>query len=580
MKASGIEPGQRRLFGVQTTGRTYRNLSPAAFAMASENNIAVPMRDGIALHADLHRPKDEGRHPALVAISPYPRQVQHMGVPVGFIEAGQSDFFVPRGYAHLIANCRGTGGSGGTYGFMAEPEHHDLYDLIEWIAAQPWCDGEVGMIGVSYFAIEQIRAAIMAPPHLKAIFPFSATLDWYREILYHGGIFTGGFARKYLNAIGMASRPREDFYRNRVFQALNAIIRLGPLHRKIARPKANPVSMLARALRFPYAPHPWDELYTEIAVEHPLFDEFWRSRDMTDQIGQIAIPLYLGADWENVSVHLLTPFLALDRLKPGTPFRVALAPRGTLQWPWETLHIEALAWFDHWLKHRDTGIMEGPPIRYLVEGTEEWRATDTWPPQGVRFIDLPLGADGKLGGNASDGARDYLYLPANYERPRNSNPPALPDRLAWESAAAREPIELIGGCVLHLVAASTANDTDWIVKLQDVAPDGSARDLTQGWLRASHRALDPTRSKPHFPDHAHDRIDPLTPGAATSFEIAILPTAHRFAPGHKLRLVLASEDGGGFAMQGLSHTGLGIAARNRVFARSLLMLPLARGSFG
>ncbi|HKT17873.1 MAG TPA: CocE/NonD family hydrolase C-terminal non-catalytic domain-containing protein, partial [Stellaceae bacterium] len=361
---------------------------------------------------------------------------------------------------------------------------------------------------------------------------------------------------------------------------LNAIIRLGPLHQKIARPKANPVSMLARALRFPYAPHPWDELYAQIAIEHPLFDEFWRSRDMTDQIGQIAIPLYLGADWENVSVHLLTPFLALDRLKAGTPFRIALAPRGTLQWPWETLHVEALAWFDHWLKHRDTGIMEGPPIRYVVEGTEEWRATDTWPPAGGRFVDLALGADGRLGGNASDGEHDYLYLPANYERPRNTNPPALPDRLAWDSAPAREPVELIGGSVLHLIAASTANDTDWIVKLQDVAPDGSTRDLTQGWLRASHRALDKARSKPHFPYHAHDRIDPLTQGAPTAFEIAILPTAHRFAAGHRLRLVLASEDGGGFAMQGLSHTGLGIAARNRVFARSRLTLPLARGAFG
>ena len=131
-------------------------------------------------------------------------------------------------------------------------------------------------------------------------------------------------------------------------------------------------------------------------------------------------------------------------------------------------------------------------------------------------------------------ARDYLYLPANYERPRNSNLPALPDRLAWESAAAEEPVELIGGCVLHLVAASTANDTDWIVKLQDVAPGGSARDLTQGWLRASHRALDPARSTPHFPDHPHDRIEPLTPGEPTEFEIAILPTAHD--PGSVVRV--------------------------------------------
>ena len=128
-------------------------------------------------------------------------------------------------------------------------------------------------------------------------------------------------------------------------------------------------------------------------------------------------------------------------------------------------------------------------------------------------------------------------------------------------------------------AASTASDTDWIAKLQDVAPDGSAQDLTQGWLRASHRALDATRSTPHFPYHPHDRIEPLSPGVRTEFEIAILPTAHRFRTGHRLRLVLTSQDGGGFAMQGLSHTGLGIAARNRIFASSRLTVPLARGSF-
>ena len=579
MKPSGIEPGQRRLFGVQTTGRNYRNLSGPEFEVVTDINVAVPMRDGIALHADVHRPAVAGRHPALVAISPYPRQVQHIGLPIGFIEAGQTDFFVPRGYAHVIANCRGTGGSGGTYGFGAEPEHYDLYDLIEWTAAQPWCNGEVGMIGVSYFAIEQIRAALMEPPHLKAIFPFSASLDWYREILYHGGIFTGGFARKYLNAIGMASRPKEDFFRGLLLSALNAIIRLGPLHSRIARPKANPVSMLARALRFRYDPSPWDEIYSQIAVEHPLFDEFWRSRDMTELVDKISIPIYMGADWENVSVHLLTPFLALDRLKPGTPFRVALAPRGALQWPWETLHVEALAWFDQWLKHRDTGIMEGPPIRYVVEGADEWRATSSWPPEGTRFVDLLLGADGRLGAGTPEGARDYLYLPENYDRPGNTNPPWLPDQLTWDSSAITEAVELTGPFVLHLVAASTANDTDWIAKLQDVSPDGSARDLTQGWLRASHRALDATRSKPQFPYHPHDRVEPLLPGVATDFEIAILPSAHRFPAGHRLRLVLTSHDGGGFAMQGLNHTGLGIAARNRVFARSRLTVPLLLGSF-
>jgi uncharacterized protein len=148
---SGTEPGQRPLAGIQTTGRPYRNLSEPQFAIRREDNVAVVLRDGVKLLADVHRPDNPARFPALVAMSPYPRQMQGLGIPAGFVEAGQSDFFVPRGYAHVIANSRGTCGSEGTYDFLGPAERTDLYDLIEWVAAQPWCDGEVGMIGVSYF---------------------------------------------------------------------------------------------------------------------------------------------------------------------------------------------------------------------------------------------------------------------------------------------------------------------------------------------------------------------------------------------------------------------------------------------
>src|SRR5580698_2315050 len=123
--ASGIEPGQRRLNGPQTTGREYRNLSQPTHLMSQDEDIGVPMRDGINLLADVHRPAEPGRYPVLVAASPYPRQIQNLGAPAGFIEAGASDFFVPRGYVHVIANCRGTSGSGGTFGFFDSQERRD-----------------------------------------------------------------------------------------------------------------------------------------------------------------------------------------------------------------------------------------------------------------------------------------------------------------------------------------------------------------------------------------------------------------------------------------------------------------------
>jgi predicted acyl esterase len=171
VKASGVEPGQRLLNGPQTIGRDYRSLSKVEFDIKRTNDAAISMRDGTKLLSDLFQPDVEGRFPALLSVSPYPRQIQDFGVPLGLLEAGASDFFVPRGYVHLIVNLRGTGGSEGTWTFMDQQERDDLFDLVEWAAAQPWCDGNVGMLGISYFAMTQLAAAVTRPPHLKAIFP-------------------------------------------------------------------------------------------------------------------------------------------------------------------------------------------------------------------------------------------------------------------------------------------------------------------------------------------------------------------------------------------------------------------------
>jgi predicted acyl esterase len=162
-KVAGIEPGQRRLNGPQTTGRQYRNLSNPEHGMRCDQDQAVVMRDGVELLADVHRLEGNGRFPALIATSPYPLQIQDLGAPMGFIEAGASDFWVPRGYVHVIANLRGTGGSGGTFGFFDAQERRDLHDLVEWAEVQPWCDGNVGMIGISYFAMAQLEAAVERP---------------------------------------------------------------------------------------------------------------------------------------------------------------------------------------------------------------------------------------------------------------------------------------------------------------------------------------------------------------------------------------------------------------------------------
>jgi putative CocE/NonD family hydrolase len=185
-------------------------------------------------------------------MSPYPRQMQGLGIPAGFVEAGQSDFFVPRGYAHVIANSRGTCGSEGTYDFWGPAEKTDLYDLIEWVAAQPWCNGQVGMIGVSYFAIEQYRAALQRPPHLRAIFPFSGSTDFYREAFWHGGMFCGRFVARFFAAIGMLSRKKDRFFRSATFDLLNKILLTPRIHQRLAAPHKDTLKVFEMVLRFPY----------------------------------------------------------------------------------------------------------------------------------------------------------------------------------------------------------------------------------------------------------------------------------------------------------------------------------------
>lgn len=579
IKSSGTAPGERRLNGPQTTGRDYRHLSSPAHAIRADLDLALPMRDGVRLLADVLRPDAEGRFPALVAFSPYPRQIQNSGLPLGFVEAGASDFFAPRGYAHVLVNARGTSGSGGTFTFLDAQEGRDLYDVIEAVAAQPWCDGHVGMIGISYFAMAQIAAAVERPPHLRAIFPVAVTTDLY-SVAVPGGIPSAAFLTTWFDAIGTLASKGADFYRGALSRLASSVLRSELVHQRFEHFNGEAAANVLGKLMPGHAPpHPWDDLVRALTVEHPLVDGYWRERDFLERIQNVHIPTYLGCDWDNVTVHLSCTFPTYEALPADTPKRVAMMPRGGLCWPWESLHVEALAWFDRWLKGRDTGIDEGPPIRYWLEGAREWRATTSWPPPEARYQALHLRADGALGPEEGEpGAREYLYVSPLQPKPRRPNPPPLPPMLTWETAPMRAALDVAGPIEVELEAATTATDTDWIVKLVDVAPDGKETDLTQGWLRASHRALDEARSRQGQPRHPHDRAEAVTPGERLRYRVAVVTTAHRFAAGHRLRLALASCDHGGFGMLGFEHVPPAQSARQSVYSASRLLLPVLAGA--
>ena len=575
ISAAGTEPGQRRLNGPQTTGREYRNLSAADHAMTREDNVRVEMRDGAGLLADVHRPDGDGRFPVLVAASPYPRQIQDLGAPMGFIEAGASDFFVPRGYVHLIANLRSTGGSDGTFGLFDTAEARDVHDMVEWAAAQPWSNGRIGMIGISYFAMTQLAAAVERPEHLEAIFPVAVTPDLY-EATYHNGLLNSTFVTPFLAAIGITAARSDEFWRGEFIRAARRVLTTPRLHARFAHMNGeSSIGALHAMTRLSYEPEPWDELWEDAALRHQLRDDFWDERSVLGRLGDVDIPVYLGCDWENVPLHLLGTFGAWEALADNPNVRMGFLGSHGLTWPWESLHVEALAWFDHWLKDADTGIMEGDPIRYWLPGAEEWRTTPAWPPAEAEHLRMGLLADGVLAASdARDGERSYLCEGPGLNRSPHARAPSLPDSLVWETPPLDADLDMVGYIELELTATATAADTAWIATLQDVGADGTAVDVTAGYLRASLRAVDEPSSRPGAPRLPCRESVAVAPGVPTEYRIPLVPNARRFEAGHRIRLVLCSDDQPTRmpAIMDFRHAPVGTTSVNTVHAGSTLLL--------
>lgn len=574
-RVSGIEPGQRQLNGPQTTGRDYRNLSEPQHGIHHDMNVEAEMRDGITLLADVHRPDADGLFPALIAASPYPRQIQDLGAPAGFIEAGATDFWVPRGYAHVIANIRGTGGSGGSFGFFDSTERRDMYDLVEWVAAQPWCDGNVGMIGISYFAMTQLEAAVERPPHLRAIFPVAATADLYDAATHHG-LTSASFVTPFLSMLALTAVRGDHAWRNPLISAARHLLTTPRIHQRFATMNGEAaVTMMRELLKLPHDPHPWDELWLDVMVKHPTRDAWWEERNLVPLLGSVDIPVYLGCDWENAPLHLPSTFTTWEALSASPAVRMGMLGEYGLTWPWESMHVEALAWYDHWLKGRDTGILDGPAVRYFLPGSEEWHTSETWPPAS-EYRELALRADGSLDEDEGEpGSRELMVLGAGLGRARTS-PIDPPSMLSWTSNPLDTDLDVVGDIELRLVASATAADTAWMVVVQDVAQDDSPQDVTAGWLRASMREVDEAASRPGAPVLPCRNAVAVPIGEDVTYRIPLVPNARRFRAGNRIRLVLTSDDQNPDtpSIMNFRHASVGTSSLNTVRSSSRLMLPV------
>jgi predicted acyl esterase len=511
----------------------------AAQAVLPTRVISITMRDGVRIAGALYLPKASkakgGRFPVLLAASPYRFDNNIAPALPVFLwrETGPIDWYLEQGYAFVHVDVRGSGRSGGQYRYIDPKEQRDMAEVVEWIARQKWSNGRVGGIGQSYYARMQWFMAALNPRGLACIAPYDGNVDTYRASAYTGGI-PGEFP---------------SIWYNQYARVVNG----------------SPASGPSRILD-------WD--YPKAVRSHPTYDSFWKSRSAAEILHKARVPVFSIGVWRKVDLHLNGNIIGFQRA--GGPKKLLVFGSSDVHAAVQDFSSVAfhqtymLPFYDRYLKGKDTNYESQPTVRYFVTGVGDMRSADSWPPAGLVYRNFRLGSgrtgsvdslnDGTLSetpdvNGAASTAYDYPH-PGWRSGVVGMGPDGRPDAvrrvLTFTTAPLEAELEVTGPIKLVLYASSSRKDTDFVVKLSEqYAQSPEERKagvnprflvVTKGWLRASHRALDPKHSTEYEPWYTHTDPQPIVPGKPYRFEIAVMPTAHRFAKGSRIRLEMANGD--------------------------------------
>jgi hypothetical protein len=476
-----------------------------------ERNLLIPLPDGVELAADLYRPEGSGPWPALVDYLPYHKDGRGGRLDVEAVNR----HFAARGYAALTVDFRGLGSSGGVARLPFDPqEARDGHEAVEWIARQPWCDGHVGMWGVSYGGISALAVAATRPPHLRAIVPIHACADIYHDFVAPGGC-RGGFW------------SHADWGPRMVAYNL-----LPPL---LEDAEGRWARIWAERLE---ANGPWLFAWWD----HPAYDDFWAERVIP--VERIACPTFQIGGWRD----LYAEATVRDHVRIRAPKRLLMGPWKhafpdvALDAPAAGLH-EMERWWDQWLRGRDSGLTAEPPVTLYVQGEGSgWRHEAAWPSPRVRPAAWYLGPDGTLGPEPPSGPVPpavHAYDPTigvasiAWDPWSTALDPALPwdqsgddaRSLAFTSPPVAAPLELVGSPAAVLEVSATA-PLCLVAKLADVAPNGRSMLVAAGWL-------DLARAAGGLGGES---------GAVRRVTVPLRATAYRVGAGHRLRLAVAGAD--------------------------------------
>jgi hypothetical protein len=523
-----------------------RRIQAGTQTIAVRKDVRVPMRDGVTLAADVYSGVGDEPRPALVALSPYGKELQALALTMppqrrpspmwdGCIEAGDIARVVGEGYAHVIGDLRGSGASEGehigNYNAGGVPLGQDAYDVIEWVAEQPWCDGNVGMIGISYFGSMQVFAAAERPPHLKAIFVSGGHFDFY-ETTYHGGImwFMPRAARE--GRGGDSGWAFTDRIRSRMLETYSPEEIAKRVAERLQDPDVAAWPNLVHLLHYPTNHEAWFDI-----VLNDLDGDWYEERNPVNLAANIEVPVYLqinqGRGW-TVDGHI-----ELFEVLTG-PKKLDIGPYPPMQSrPWVEEHDQMFRWYEYWLKGIDNGVMDEPAVRVFVEGSREVVTAEQWPPKDVEHRSLYLRPRGKLSAQPEPMGPEHAAPDGFYQAPLTVTDTV--EILSWSTAPFEEATELIGTGAAHLFAEIDQPDTNFILRLWDAAPNGSRRLITTGFLKASHRELD-ERTTEGNPYHPHTRAVPVEPGAIEEYVLRLYPFASTFRPGHRLVVELSNDE--------------------------------------
>jgi uncharacterized protein len=513
-------------------------------------DVAVPMRDGTRLRANVYRPP-QGRWPVLLTRLPYGKDLPIGSAVLNPVQAARS------GYVVVVQDTRGRFASEGEFRPF-ETEADDGVDTIAWAAAQPYADGQVGMFGASYFGFTQWSAAINQPPALKAMVPYVTWSNPFNGVAFRGGALELGTTAHWGLAMGFDRLMREH---RGDLQALGpAIVALAHEIDQLGRSgyASLPLAEFAPLRRQPVLPGFFDRVSQPMnpAPLEPLMIEGKHDR--------VVVPTFNVGGWYDIFLKdTIANFQAMRRL--GRPSKLLIGPWshtvshnpvGDLDFGFGAqlsfINLQAdfgrlqLRWFDHWLKGIDTGLLAEPPIRLFVMGANVWRDEQDWPLQRAANTPFYLRAGGALTTEvpAEEAPDSYRYdprdpmpthggallmAPAFRSGPVDQRPiETRPDVLTYTTPPLERDTEVTGPVSVHLWACSSAPDTDFVARLIDVHPDGRAFNLTDGIIRARYRQ--------GLPESL------LEPDRPYLFTIDLWATSNVFKMGHRIRLQITSSN--------------------------------------